>query len=175
MATISGGVIVGSSSSISENPVIALTLGACSGIISYLLIHFTFQRINAKWFVMTHEIFAMFVVNGFFGGVASSVVLASYLSTSSERTLYFSRQSGQNTIPTDSSYQIAHIGVTTILALFCGLLVCGLINCFSREDAVFYDDNEYFDEEFTTVEGGWVVDESHQRGGLYRSRADQPI
>lgn len=106
MATISGGVIVGSSSSISENPVIALTLGACSGIISYLLIHFTFQRINAKWFVMTHEIFAMFVVNGFFGGVASSVVLASYIGTASERTLYFSRQSGQNTIPTDSSYQV---------------------------------------------------------------------
>lgn len=106
LATISGGVIVGASSSIAENPVIALTLGACSGIITYLLIHFFFQRINVRWMVMTHEIFATFLVNGFFGGVASSVVLASYIGRSAQRDLFLASQTGKNSGAADCSYQV---------------------------------------------------------------------
>jgi len=66
---------------------------------------------------------------------------------------------------------MVHIIVTMVLSLLSALLVGGLINCFSRGETIFYDDSEYFDQEFMLSDGGWIVDETHQRGGLYRSRA----
>lgn len=33
-----------------------------------------------------------------------------------------------------------------ILGLFCGLLIGGLSNCFVRDEAIFNDDWEYFDD-----------------------------
>ena len=106
LATISGGVIIGSSSAFLENPAAALALGAISGTATYLLIHFAFQRINARWMVMTHEIFATFLINGFLGGAASSIALAGYLNNASTRTLFFGSASGNKSIATDCSYQV---------------------------------------------------------------------
>jgi hypothetical protein len=106
MSTISGGIIIGSCGSIAENPTIALTLGAFSGILTYVLIHFAFQRINARWMVMSHDIFSVFVVNGFLSGAASSMILAAYIKNPLSRTLFTGSQFSTTNGAADCTYQV---------------------------------------------------------------------
>lgn len=106
MGMISGGVVVGSVAPIAENPCIALACGVLGGSVSYLFMHLLFKRVNERWMVMSHEVLGLFCVNGFLGGIMSSIVLGAYVANPPSRDIFTGSSFGKVVIPPDATYQV---------------------------------------------------------------------
>jgi hypothetical protein len=106
MGVISGGVVVGTVAPIAENPCIALCCGFWGGMVSYIFMHFLFARMNDRWMVMSHEVLGLFVINGFFGGIVSCIVLGAYVTNPPSRAIFTGSQVSTSVSSSDATYQV---------------------------------------------------------------------
>lgn len=142
-ATLAGGVIIGAASSLMSNPVGALVLGVCAGIISTIGFWKIGPWLADKGLIDVCGIHNLHAIPGLLGGFVSAIIFAlsdaapTALRTNPESGFTYSKQAGM---------QFAGTMVSLGIALLAGLFVGWLLSCFKNiptwdffEDKAFWD------------------------------------
>ncbi len=80
-ASLAGGVAIGASSSLFVNPAASLTVGLTAGVISSLGFRYLTERLAKIGIYDTAGVHNLHGIPGLFGGIISSIAIASYQSS----------------------------------------------------------------------------------------------